>query len=615
MCGLLFLMDNGHLMKIPREFIADLLSRFNIVDVIGSRVKIKKRGKDYWGNCPFHNEKTASFSISEQKQIFCCFGCGAKGSIIDFLMTYENLSFYECIEELASIQSLQIPYYNENKNKKANREAFFASQNMRRDLYTLMGKITQFYQKVLTSPDAKLAQEYLAKRGLNDEIIQHYNIGYSPDDWDATSRAVVSSPQDKKLYEQAGMLVVSDYRRTYDRFRGRIMFPIRDRQGNVIAFGGRILKTNDTAKYINSPETSVFHKGNNLYGLYEVQKINRNPEKLLVVEGYMDVVSLAQYGIYYAVAALGTATTEEHIKLLFRATDNVIFCYDGDTAGKRAAWRALNTLMPILVDGKQVKFVFLPEADDPDSLVRKEGKDQFEQRLEQGLTLSQFLFDELLKQSDLTTAEGKSKLSALALPLIAQVKAPSYSLNLKQQLGNYLGLLDISQIDKIIRQNINNPIVNANINRNTNNPVAPAPASQLRLTTMRILIGLLIQYPELVKLVPDEQSLTQANLAGINIFIELIRTCKSYPNITTGQILTEYMESPAYKQLNTLASWEHKYPEDEIATIFSHTLKELYDNILAQRQDELIAKERVSGLSLDEKKELAAIILVLSKKD
>lgn len=592
--------------RIPQDFIIDLIAKINIVDIVGQRVKIKKRGKDYWGNCPFHNEKSPSFSVSEKKQMYYCFGCGAGGSSIDFLMNYDRLSYPEAIEELANINGITVPYIETSSDSARNQH--LSGQNIRRDLYEIMAKLAQFYQTQLTTPEASKAKEYLNHRGLDNNTIVHYKIGYSPDDWRSTFNHIAKTSTEKKLYEQAGMLVSNDSGNQYDRFRGRIMFPIRDRQGNIIAFGGRTIKDNESAKYLNSPETPIFHKGYQLYGLYEAQQINRNPEKLLVVEGYMDVVSLAQFGIGYAVAALGTATSEEHIKLLFRATDNVIFCFDGDAAGRRAAWRALNVLLPTLVDGKQVKFVFLPDGEDPDSLVRKEGKEQFEQRLSNGLTLSQFLFDELLSQVDLKTSEGKAKLSALSIPLIAQVKAHSFAINLKQQLGDYLGFLDITQIDKLIHQYDNRE----NSSPNLDNKIVPV---KLKLTTMRILIGLLIQYPELAKLVPDTDSLKQVKLAGIEIFIELLKICQERPDVITAQILAEYANNPVAKQLSILASWEHYYPEEEISTIFSHTLKDLYDNILAQRQDELIAKDRTTKLTEAEKKELATLILVLSKKD
>ncbi|OCG02121.1 DNA primase [Gilliamella sp. wkB112] len=589
---------------IPRDFILDLMARTNILDVISKRVKMKKKGNNYFGCCPFHDEKTASFSLNEKKQIYYCFGCGASGSVVNFLMQYERLSFPEAIEELASMQGIRVPY-TDNNNNPSDQSKQIESRNVRRDLYTLMAKITNFYQQQLTLPTSKDANQYLEQRGLNAEIIARYKIGFAPNEWRLTSQNVVKSKAEATLYNQAGMLVKNDSGNQYDRFRGRIMFPIRDRQGNVIAFGGRTI-INDSAKYINSPETPIFHKGFQLYGLYEALEINRNPQQLIVVEGYMDVVSLAQFGINYAVAALGTSTSEEHIKLLFRATDSVVFCYDGDNAGRNAAWRALNVLLPCLIDGKDITFAFLPQNEDPDSLVRKIGKNGFEDYLKSAPNLSKFLFDELLKQVDLKTAEGKAKLSSLALPLLDQVKAKAFRLNLLQQLGNYLGLLDVSQLEQLI----NTIRVN-----NDKKPSEPTPVPQMKLTTMRILIGLLVQYPDLAKKVSDLNTIRQVKLAGIEIFIELLELCQRYPNINTAQLLTECIDRPFYKQLNRLSTWEFHYQEDEIATIFSHTLKELYDNILAQRQDELIAKERVSGLSTGEKKELATLILVLSKKD
>lgn len=588
---------------IPRDFILDLLARTNILDVIGKRVKMKKKGNNYFGCCPFHDEKTASFSLSEKKQIYYCFGCGATGSAVNFLMQYERLSFPEAIEEIASMQGIRVPY-TDNENNQADPSKQIESRNVRRDLYSLMSKITDFYQQQLALSTSVDAQKYLEQRGLNAEIIARYKIGYAPNSKQLTFQNIVKNENEVVLYDKAGMSVNNDIGNRYDRFRGRIMFPIRDRQGNVIAFGGRTI-FNESAKYLNSPETPIFHKGFQLYGLYEAQETNRNLKQLIIVEGYMDVVSLAQYGIDYAVAALGTATSEEHIKLLFRATDSVIFCYDGDKAGRNAAWRALNVLLPCLIDGKEITFAFLPQDEDPDSYVRKVGKDGFEDYLKKAPNLSEFLFDELLKQVDLKSAEGKAKLSSLAIPLLEQVKAKVFRLNLLQKLGRYLGLLDLSQIEQLI----------ANNNISENRTIDSAPLPKMKLTTMRILIGLLLQYPNLAKMVSDVNVMRQVNLAGIDIFIELLELCQQYPNITTAQILTECINRPYYKQLSRLATWEYHYQDDEIESIFSNTLKELYDNILAQRQDELIAKERVSGLSTAEKKELATLILVLSKKD
>ncbi|MCX8648866.1 DNA primase [Gilliamella sp. B2776] len=588
---------------IPRDFILDLIARTSILDVISKRVKMKKKGNNYFGCCPFHDEKTASFSLNEKKQIYYCFGCGASGSVVNFLMQYERLSFPEAIEELASMQGIRVPYTDNNNQIDQSKQ--IESRNIRRDLYTLMAKITNFYQQQLALSTSIDAHKYLEQRGLNREIIARYKIGYAPNSSQLTFQNIVKTKNEAELYDKAGMSVNNDRGNRFDRFRGRIMFPIRDRQGNVIAFGGRTI-INDSAKYLNSPETPIFHKGFQLYGLYEALEANRNPKQLIIVEGYMDVVSLAQYGIDYAVAALGTATSEEHIKLLFRATDSVIFCYDGDNAGRSAAWRALNVLLPCLIDGKEISFAFLPQDEDPDSFVRKIGNSGFEDYLNTASNLSKFLFDELLKQVDLKTPEGKAKLSSLALPLLDQIKAKAFRLNLLQQLGRYLGLLDLSQIEQLMQSNRQKYEIKSQ---------ESAPIAQMKLTTMRILIGLLLQYPNLAQLVSNINAIGQVKMAGIDIFIELLELCQRYPNINTAQILTECLERPFYRQLSRLSTWEFHYQDDDIESIFTHTLKELYDNILAQRQDELIAKERVSGLSTAEKKELATLILVLSKKD
>ncbi|TEA28161.1 DNA primase [Candidatus Schmidhempelia bombi] len=589
---------------IPKDFIFDLVARTNIVDVISQRVKIKKKGNNYFGCCPFHNEKTASFSVSDKKQIFYCFGCGASGSVIDFIMEFDRLSFVETIEELANLHALTVPYANGSSDKNKT----LSANNIRADLYSLLNSVANFYHQKLYTPEAAGAREYLKKRGLDQAIIQRFNLGYSPDSWNETHKTLANNPTLLQLYDQAGMLVTNDNQKQYDRFRGRIMFPIRDRRGNVIAFGGRTIKADDNVKYLNSPETNLFHKGRQLYGLYEALEKQRNPTRLLVVEGYMDVVALAQYGIDYAVAALGTATTDEHIKLLFRTTDNIIFCYDGDNAGRRAAWRALNTLLPSMMDGKQINFVFLPEGEDPDSMVRKEGKVAFEQRLADAQPLSNFLFEGLLKQADISTLEGKAKLSNIAIPMINLVQAENFNQSLRRRLGDYLGLLDSIQINGLFSQSP----------RNTSDQpsIATQQPMELKLTTMRILIGLLLQYPELAKTITDKQSIGYSTLPGTDIFLKLLAICDHYPDITTAQLLSEFDQAEnkvVLQHLKTLAVWEHRYDEHDIAMIFTDTLKALYDNILAQRQEALIAKARITGLNEQEKKELSTLLVLLKK--
>lgn len=440
----------------------------------------------------------------------------------------------------------------------------------------------------------------MQQRGLSDDVIRHFAIGFAPAGWDNALKRFGRDADSRRALNDAGMLVTNDQGRSYDRFRERVMFPIRDKRGRVIAFGGRVLG-DGMPKYLNSPETEVFHKGRQLYGLYEAQQNHPTLQRLLVVEGYMDVVALAQFGIDYAVASLGTSTTAEHIQLLFRATDNVVCCYDGDRAGREAAWRALETALPYLNDGRQLRFMFLPDGEDPDTLVRKEGKEAFEQRMEQAQPLSTFLFESLLPQVDLSSPDGRAKLSTLALPLITQVPGETLRLYLRQELGNKLGLLDDSQLDKLMPKQAEN----AN----------PYQAPQLKRTTMRILIGLLVQNPQLATLIPSLEGLEQTKQAGLPLFVELVQTCLAQPGLTTGQLLELYRDNKFSQQLETLATWNHMIVEDMVEQTFLDTLASLYDSVLEQRLETLIAQARTRGLSPEEREEVRSLNQVLAKKN
>ncbi|MDN5449288.1 MAG: DNA primase [Enterobacterales bacterium] len=578
--------------RIPRVFINDLLARTDIVDLVDARVKLKKQGKNYHACCPFHNEKTPSFTVNADKQFYHCFGCGAHGNAIDFLMNYDRLEFVESVEELATMAGLEIPY-------EAGTGPSQIERHQRQNLYQLMDSLSAFYQQALRQPSSQSAQQYLMQRGLSQEIIDHFAIGYAPPGWDNALKRFGRDLASRTALNDAGMLVNNDNGRTYDRFRDRVMFPIRDRRGRVIAFGGRILG-DGTPKYLNSPETDIFHKGRQLFGLYEAQQ--RHPElaKLLVVEGYMDVVALAQFGIDYAVASLGTSTTSEHIQLMFRTTDTVVCCYDGDNAGREAAWRALETALPFLSDGRQLKFMFLPDGEDPDTLVRKEGTAAFEQRIEQAQPLSAFLFDTLMPQVDLSTPDGRTKLSALALPLIGQIPGETLRLYLRQFLGQKLGILDDSQLDKLLPRQA----------ESANSYQQP----QLKRTTMRILIGLLVQNPSLAAEVPTLEGLREHQLPGLPLFIELVETCLAQPGLTTGQLIELYRDNKYAQQLETLATWNHMVIEDMVHQTFVDTLGSLYDSMLEQRQEELIALDRTQGLNADQRRELWALNQALAKK-
>ncbi|WP_205953684.1 DNA primase [Pantoea stewartii] len=578
--------------RIPRVFINDLLARTDIVELIDARVKLKKQGKNYHACCPFHNEKTPSFTVNGEKQFYHCFGCGAHGNAIDFLMNYDRLEFVESIEELATSHGLDVPYEAGNGPSPMER-------HQRQSLYQLMDNLNGFYQQSLQQSSAQSARDYLQHRGLSADIINHFAIGYAPAGWDNVLKRFGKQPEDRESLMEAGMLVSNDKGRVYDRFRERVMFPIRDKRGRVIGFGGRVLG-NDTPKYLNSPETPVFHKGRQLYGLYEALKNHPEPKRLLVVEGYMDVVALAQYGVDYAVASLGTSTTAEHIQLLFRSTDNVICCYDGDRAGREAAWRALETALPYMNDGRQLRFMFLPDGEDPDTLVRKEGKAAFEARMEQAMPLSSFLFDSLLPQVDLSSRDGKARLSTLALPLITQIPGETLRIYLRQELGNKLGILDDAQLEKLMPKQA----------QGASAPVAPP----LKRTTMRVLVALLIQNPQLASLVPALDGLAESKIAGLPLFIELVKRCNENPGLTTGQLLELYRGTNFSQTLETLAVWNHMIVDEESEAVFQDSLASIYDAALEERLEFLIARERTHGLSTDERRELWALSQAFAKK-
>ncbi|HBV38684.1 MAG TPA: DNA primase [Erwinia sp.] len=578
--------------RIPRVFINDLLARTDIVDLIDARVKLKKQGKNYHACCPFHNEKTPSFTVNGEKQFYHCFGCGAHGNAIDFLMNYDRLEFVESIEELATLYGLEVPYESGNGPSQLER-------HQRQSLYQLMGSLNDFYQQSLTQNAAAGARDYLTQRGLSDDVIRHFSIGFAPAGWDNALKRFGRNQEDKQSLSDAGMLVTNDQGRSYDRFRERIMFPIHDKRGRVIGFGGRVVG-DALPKYLNSPETDIFHKGRQLYGLYEAQKKHPEPAKLLVVEGYMDVVALAQFGIDYAVASLGTSTTPEHIQLLFRTTDTVICCYDGDRAGREAAWRALETALPYMNDGRQLRFMFLPDGEDPDTLVRKEGKDAFEARMEQAMPLSAFLFDTLMPQVDLRSPDGRAQLSTLALPLISQVPGETLRIYLRQELGNKLGILDDSQLEKLLPKQSESAKL-------TQQP-------QLKRTTMRILIGLLIQNPALATMVPSLEGLNNSELPGFPLFVELVSTCVAHPGLTTGQLLELYRGTKFSQSLETLATWNHMIVEDEVETMFKDSLASMYDAALERRLEELIARDRTHGLNAEERREFWTLSQALKKQ-
>lgn len=579
--------------SIPRSFIDDLVARTDIVELINSRVKLKKAGRDYQACCPFHHEKSPSFTVSQSKQFYHCFGCGAHGNAISFLMEYDKLEFPEAIEELAALHSLEVPRENViNRDGKPQ-----TSYKTRRNLYELLDLVAKFYQQQLTQDST--SQAYLQQRGLSQEIIERFEIGFAPNAMDAVLRRFGNNPEEVQKLLDTGMLSKNDRGNLYDRFRNRVMFPIRDKRGRVIAFGGRVLG-DEKPKYLNSPESATYHKGNELYGLYQALQHNENPEFLFVVEGYMDVVALAQFGVNNAVASLGTATTGEQIQLMFRATEQVICCYDGDRAGRDAAWRALENALPYLHDGRQLKFIFLPDGEDPDTFIRSQGKEGFERYLENAQTLSEFLFDSLLTQVDLSTKEGKSKLASLAVPLIKRIPGEMLRLYLRNILGQKLGILDPTQLEEMLPQ--------AAIEKET----VRRPMPKIEKTPMRLLITLLLQHPQLVKHIPEDLSFLQSlQEKGFDLFMELVHICHDNVGISMGGLLEYLRDSPNYRHLELLANWDHLVAPENIENTFIETLDFFYKKLVDRQIEILLAKDRTTGLNEQEKQEL---VLLLSER-
>jgi len=553
--------------KIPSAFIDDLLSRCDIVDLINSRIPLKKAGKDYQACCPFHDEKTPSFTVSQDKQFYHCFGCSAHGSAIGFLMDYDNMSFVEAIEELAHQAGVEVP-----------REGGQNAGPDCRPLYMALEQAAHYYTEQLRShPQADQAITYLKQRGLSGEIARDFNIGYAPPGWDNLIKHQGKDTHTIKQLRESGMTLESE-NRCYDRFRNRIMFPIRDHRGRTVGFGGRILG-DEKPKYLNSPETPVFHKGRELYGLYEAHKALRKIKRLLVVEGYMDVVALAQFGIRYAVATLGTATTADHLERIFRTTPEVIFCFDGDRAGRDAGWKALNTALPLMREGREARFLFLPDGEDPDTLIRKEGTEIFEQRIQNAAPLSQFLFDKLAEQVDMSHLDGRARLAELAKPLIAK---------LPQGVFHEMMLKALSELVGVASTHLKTQPTSAP-------PTRRAKHSSLQpMTPVRLAITLLLKQPELAQLPNLPTQWKDLKKPGIELLTELLETIQKNPSLATnkGALFERWRGREEAKHLSKLANTN--LPTQEYAIEFRDALMHLQKKREEQLQ-ELLLKQYKEG--------------------
>ncbi len=568
---------------IPESFIQDLLNRVDIVDVVDKSVPLKKAGANYTACCPFHNEKSPSFTVSPSKQFYHCFGCGAHGSAISFLMEYEGLSFVDSVQELAKQQGLTVPQTQNTENK--------VSKNEAKNLQSTLLQAAEYYKQQLKQ--SPRAIDYLKGRGLTGIIAAKYQIGYAPDGWQ-NLESVFENYAHQDLIT-AGLVVKNDKGKRYDRFRDRIMFPIHNLQGEVIGFGGRVINPDDTPKYYNSPETPVFQKGHELYGLFAARRAIRGVAKALVVEGYMDVVALAQYGVDYAVASLGTATTGFHITKLKRQTNEIVFSFDGDQAGKTAAWRAVQNALPALTDDLQLRFLFLPDGHDPDSFIREFGKDAFEESINNAMPLSQFIIKHLCADNPLLSQENSVRLLNDAEPILQAIKAPRSALLLRKKIAE-LANLSIDEMQDVIK------LPNVQTNRRKQ---SSRPTSRQSLSLAKRFCLLMILQPQLAD--ADDLSWINPQDPESNLMQIIIQTCTEHPaskTITIMHILTDLLDQ------NTIAMLRNALPQfddhldlgEELAGARAQLKKQFTQN----KQTAMLAKLSEKPLSqlTDEERQL-----------
>ena len=587
---------------IPQNFIDDLLSRVDIVDVIDKRVKLRKTGKNYSACCPFHQEKTPSFSVEPEKQFYYCFGCGAAGNALGFVMNFDHKEFPEAVEALAGDCGLTVP--REERSPAGQQRS---SEN--NDLLTSLQQASLFYQQQLRQHPARTrAVAYLKSRGLTGEIAKRFAIGLAPPGWDNLLKHLDEYKITRPIQEKAGLIIARDAERRqdgldthYDRFRDRIMFPIRDSRGRVIAFGGRVLG-DDKPKYLNSPETPVYHKGRELYGLYEARKATQKPQRFVIVEGYMDVVALAQHGISFAVATLGTATNTSHLEKLFRLVPEIIFCFDGDNAGRAAAWRALQASLPVMADGRQIRFLFLPEGEDPDTLVRKEGADGFLARMNKAGSLSSYFFDHMQQDIDATSMDGKARLFSQSIPLIKLLPRGLFQQLMLDQLAQITGS-QRDTIDKLLQQTPAATPIEPDAKSKSDSPPdwnapphapdsTPARQGQHRQLAQAkepaargkrvnkpaglIAIELLLHQPALAATVQGELStLRHLQDPDVDLLLELLEFAQTDPDITTYALLGHCYGTPPGKRLTQLLKNERITPAAGQAEEFSFVIRQL----------------------------------------
>jgi len=520
--------------RIPQYFIDQLIARTDIVDVIGTRVPLRKAGKEYKACCPFHNEKTPSFNVVPDKQFYHCFGCGVHGTALGFLMEYDHLTFVEAVEELATRAGLDVPY---------EKSSVPAAAKPTHDQYHLMESAAEFFRKRLRTAPAAI--EYLKKRGLTGETAARFGIGYAADAWDELLNHLSHDDPSRQSLLRTGLIIERENKSGfYDRFRQRVMFPIRDSRGRTIGFGGRIIDAGEP-KYLNSPETELFHKGRELYGLYDARQSTRQLTRLMVVEGYMDVVSLHQAGITYAVATLGTATTPDHLQRLFRVINEIVFCFDGDRAGRAAAWRALETSLPHAREGRNLRFMFLPEGQDPDTLVQAEGKAAFELRVSNALPLSEYLTQELSLRHDLTQVEGRDQFIKQAQELLNKLVDASYRELLFARLATALNL----SVDRLRRVM---PLMD--LESELLSPGITTLASSGRGSMVRQVIQNLLHFPQAATALSAAtlDELAQIHRPGMQLLVQLASELKEHPELTSAALLERWRQREDFHHIDKL---------------------------------------------------------------
>jgi DNA primase len=583
--------------RIPQAFIDDVVARSDIVEIIGARVPLKKGGREFKACCPFHNEKSPSFWVSPDKQFYHCFGCGVHGTVIGFLMQYEKMEFIDAVADLAQRAGLEMP-----------REALGPRDSGSADLHGVMAKIARFFEQNLA--DNVRAQKYVGARGIDAKTSAVFALGYAPDSWDALLNRFGTLEEDRRQILQLGLIIERDTRGGeraagfYDRFRDRLMFPIRDSRGRVIGFGGRIIDQGEP-KYLNSPETPLFHKGRELYGLYEARQARADFKRLMIVEGYMDVVRLHQAGITYAVATLGTATTQEHLNKIFRLTSEVVFCFDGDRAGRQAAWRALENSLPLARDGRELKFMFLPEGHDPDTLVAEEGSKAFESRLNTALPLSEYLIQQLEAEVNLEHVDGRAKLKALAAPLFARMPEGIYREMLADSLAARVGMPAAT---------LKKSFVAADPNR------APAGRPELAIrhrgrtsvgrgNLLTQAITLVLHHPAAAAAVKDPETLGHLDKPGVSVLKELLLQATAASNPSTAMLLERWRDRPEYGRLAELALAEPMVEAEAAAKELHMAVEKLLEEYgPGHRMNELLRKAEELGLNYDEKAELSLLL-------